>query len=65
MINVWSFNSQNYCNLIVNKFTVYINSVFIFWWTDVSSDIKLIDEIGKTQDKSMNEMSLSSISTNL
>ena len=65
MINVWSFNSQNYCNLIVNKFTVCINSVFFFWWTDVSSDIKLIDEIGKTQDKSMNEMSLSSISTNL
>ena len=57
----FSFNSTQ----LSIKLTVSMNSVFIFWWTDVSSDIKVIDEIGKTEDKSMNEMSVSSISTNL
>ena len=51
------------CNSVVNKFAVCMNSVRVFiqfWWTDVSSVIN-IDEIGKT--KSINESSVSSIST--
>ena len=40
------------------------NSVLIFWWTDEQIFLPiLIDEIGKNQDKSINETSVSSIST--
>ena len=50
--------------LIVNKFTVCMNSVLIFWWTDGEMFLPIwIDEIGKNKDKSINETSLSSIST--
>ena len=37
VINVWSCDSQ--LPPIVNTFTVCMNSVLIFWWTDVSSDM--------------------------
>ena len=33
------FPSTLSCYSIANKFTVCMNSVFSFWWTDVSSDI--------------------------
>lgn len=62
VINVWFFDSQ--LPLIVNKFTVCINYVLIFWWTDEHMFLPIwIDKIGKNQDKSLNEMSVSSIST--
>ena len=54
------------CHSIVNKFTVCTkyNSVLIFWWTDEQIFLPIwIDEIGKNQDKSINETSVSSIST--
>ena len=62
VINVWFFDSQ--LPLIVNKFTVCINYVLIFWWTDEHMFLPIwIDKIGKNQDKSINETSVSSIST--
>ena len=53
------------CHSIVNKFTVCMNSVQFF---DEQIDEQMflpirIDEIGKNQDKSINETSVSSIST--
>ena len=53
------------CPSIVNKFTVCMNSVQFF---DEQIDEQMflpirIDEIGKNQDKSINETSVSSIST--
>ena len=56
------FDSQ--LPLIVNKFTVCMNYVLIFWWTDEHMFLPIwIDEINKNQDKSINETSVSSIST--
>ena len=52
------------CHSIVNKFTVCMNSVLIFWWTDEQMFLPIwIDEIGKHEDKSINETSVSLIST--
>ena len=52
------------CNSIVNKFTACMKSVFIFGWTDEQIYLPIwIDEIGKNQDKWINETSVSSIST--
>ena len=50
------------CHSFVNKFTVCMNSFLIFWWTDlpIYESIKTV----KKQDKSINETSVSSISTN-
>ena len=47
------------CHSIVNKFTDCI-----FWWTDEQMFLSIwIDEIGKNEDKSINETSASLIST--
>ena len=52
------------CHSIVNKFTFCMNSVLIFWWTDEQMFLPMwIDEIGKNQDKSINEKSVPSISS--
>ena len=52
------------CLSTVNKFAVGMNSVLIFWWTDQQLFFPIWnDEIGKNQDKSINETSVSSIST--
>ena len=52
------------CNSVVNKFTACMKSVFIFGWTDEQIYLPIwIDEIGKNQDKLINETSVSSIST--
>ena len=41
-----------------------MNSVLIFWWKDEEMFLPIcIDEIGKIQDKSISEKSVSSIST--
>ena len=41
-----------------------MNSVLIFWWKDEQMFLPIwIDEIGKIQDKSISEKSVSSIST--
>ena len=49
---------------IVNKFTICVNSGFIFQWTDEQMFLPIwIDQIGKNQDKSLKETSVSSIST--
>ena len=41
-----------------------MNSVLIFWWTDEQMFLPIwIDEIGKIQDKSISQKSVSSIST--
>ena len=53
------------CHSIVNKFTFCMNSVLIFWWADEQMFLPMwINEIGKSQDKSINEKTVSSISTN-
>ena len=42
------------CPSIVNKFTVCMNSVLIFWWPDEQMFLPIwLDEIGKNQDKSI------------
>ena len=55
------------CHSVVNKFTVCMKSVQFF---DEQIDEQMflpirIDEIGKNQDKSINETSVSSISTRI
>ena len=52
------------CHSTVNKFAVGMNWVLGFWWTDEQLFFPIwIDEIGKNQDKSVDETSVSSIST--
>ena len=53
------------CYSIVNKFIVCMNSVLIFWWTDHEQMWPRYElmKLVKIKDKSINETSVSSIST--
>ena len=53
------------CDSLVNKFTVGVKSIFIFYekMNRCVFRYKFMDETGKNQDKWVNETSVSSIST--